>query len=106
MPPVNPESVRQSVEQSHRIGVRFLLADIDVALTFLAGADVTRSEDSRKRNRQSALRAYETVTRLLPRLSPSGEEQIALNNKLQELKNRLVALGCLDTPEDAAPSAT
>ena len=97
-PPV--KSTRQVIEEANRIGVQFLLADLATALTFLNLADVTQSEDSRERNRQNALLAYQTVLRLQPKLSPSGEEQAAMNEKLEELKNRLTAVGVLGDADD------
>ena len=86
-------STRQIVEQSQRIGVQFLIADLTVAHTFLDVAEVTQSEDSRKRNRQNARVAYETVLRFLPRVSPSDEEWPSLETKLRTLRDRLIALG-------------
>jgi hypothetical protein len=83
----------QIMEQSNRIGVQFLITDLAVALTFLDFAEVSHSEDTRRRNRQNAQSAYDTVLRLLPRLAPSPEERATLEIKLAELKDRLMALG-------------
>jgi hypothetical protein len=54
---------------------------------------VTQSEDTRRRNRQNARWAYDTVLRFLPRISPSGEERPALQSKIAELRDRLLAVG-------------
>jgi hypothetical protein len=86
-------STSQIVEQSQRIGIQFLFADLTVAHTFLDVAEVTQSEQSRKRNRMNARTAYEMVLHFLPRVSPSDEEYSALEDKLRKLKERLVALG-------------
>ena len=86
-----PGSTEHPMEQFHRIGVQFLLADLATALTFLDVAQTTASEESRSRNLQNARRVYDTVMRLLPRISPSVEERAALEDKLAELKRRLSA---------------
>ena len=84
--------------------VQFLPADMAAALTFLNVAEVTQSEDSCKRNRQNALSAYQTVVRLLPRVTPSDEEQLILDEKLCELGNRLVELKLPIHPSNIEPS--
>ncbi|HLY40114.1 MAG TPA: hypothetical protein VKR52_02825 [Terracidiphilus sp.] len=99
-----PKSNRQIVEETNRAGVQFLLADLVAALTFLDVADVTDDENTRTRNRHHARLAYETVLKLLPRISPSDEERPELESKLEDLKNRLLALGYLkDRCEIGAP---
>ena len=89
------KSTRLIVEESNRVGVQFLLADLATAVTFLNAADVTQSDKSRRRNRQNALTAYQTVLRLLPRVTPSNEEQQALTRQLDALKARLTAIGLI-----------
>ena len=93
MDSVPPKSTRQIVDQSHRVAVQFLLADITVALTFLDVADTTHSQDTRDRNRQNARSAYDTVLRLLPNVNATDEERIALQSKMERLKGRLLASG-------------
>lgn len=99
-----PKSARLVLEQSHRVGVQFLLADMAAALTFLNVADVTQSEDTRNRNRQNALLAYRTVVRLWHRVTPSDEEQCSLDERLKTLRNRLVALKLVIDPDNIEPS--
>lgn len=89
------KSTRLIVEESNRVGVQFLLADLATAVTFLNAADVTQSDKSHRRNRQNALTAYQTVLRLLPRVTPSNEEQQALTRQLDALKARLTAIGLI-----------
>jgi hypothetical protein len=97
------EPIRQTMEDSQRIGAEFLIADVKVALTFLNVAENTQSEDTRRRNREHAHYGYHTVLRLLPRLSPSAAEWETLQAGLATLKGRLMALGLLD-PETARSS--
>lgn len=89
------KSNRQVMAESNRVGVQFLVAEIEIALTFLEVADVTRQEDVRNRNRENARVAYDTVLKLLPKVSPSECERSTLEAKLEELKKRLLALGYL-----------
>jgi len=93
--------MRQIMAESNRIGVQFLLADLEVGITFLDVAKVTRVDATRRRNLRSARAAYETVLRLLPRVMPSEEEQKQLNERLAELKSRLSAAG---SETDAEPA--
>lgn len=87
------KSTRQIVAESNRIGVQFLLADLAAGLTFLNVAEVTQLAATRKRNFDSARTAYRTVLRLLPRVTPTHEEEMELTAKISELKRRLVAAG-------------
>ena len=95
------QSTRQILEQSQRTAIQFLMADLTVALTFLDVADVTQSEETRRRNRRNALSAYETVLRLLPRVSPTEEERRALDSKIAELRDRLLDLGYIRALESS-----
>jgi len=90
---VTKSNTGQIMEESRRIGVQFLIADLSVAMTFLDVADVTRSEEVRMRNREHARTAYAAVQRFMPRLSPSEEERPELEARLASLKTRLLALG-------------
>jgi hypothetical protein len=55
-------------------GVSFLLADLDVALTFMDISETTHSEETAHRNHNNARKAYDTVLHLLERLVPSASE--------------------------------
>lgn len=100
------KSTRQIMAESNRIGVQFLLADLDVGNTFLDVAEVTHVVATRRRNCRSAREAYETVLRLLPRVTPSNEEQRLLDEKIAELKERLLSVGVVEEPEGQdAPKA-
>ncbi len=85
----------QLIQQSHRIGVEFLLIDLDTAHTFLDVADATSSHETRTRNRENARIAYDAVLRLLPRLALTDEQRAVLDAKIAELKDRLNAAGAL-----------
>jgi hypothetical protein len=71
----------------------FVLTDLDLGLTFMDVADTTHSEHTASRNHSKARTAYDTVLRLLEKLSPSDPEQQAIEEKLTILKTRLQAVG-------------
>lgn len=94
------ESIHQVMEKSHRIGVEFLLTDMRTGMTFLDIAEVTQSGEIRDRNRDNARLVYDTVVRLMPRLSPTEEERSNLEDRLSELRKRLIAIGYAPDPEE------
>lgn len=81
------------LRQSNRIGVDFLLTDLDTAHTFLDIADVTEAVRTHSHNHERARGIYLTVQRLLPRVVPEAEEQMRLDEKLSQLKKRLEDAG-------------
>ncbi|MFP5236996.1 MAG: hypothetical protein ACLGSD_13940 [Acidobacteriota bacterium] len=87
------KSTRQIMAESNQIGVQFLLADLATGITFLNVAEVTQIAATRERNYGSAWTAYRTVLRLLPRVTPTVEQQAELTAKITELKRRLTAAG-------------
>lgn len=87
------EKTSNLIEQSNRIGVEFLLADLNTGLTFLQVAQVTSFPAGRARNFDKALEVYRTVTRLLPRVVPLPEEQMKIQSMLEDLKNQLEDAG-------------
>jgi hypothetical protein len=66
--------------------VRFLLIDLDLALTFMDVANVTGIEETMYRNHANARIAFDSVLRLLKRLKPSTAEQLRIDDKLAILK--------------------
>ncbi|HEV2273769.1 MAG TPA: hypothetical protein VGR96_06355 [Acidobacteriaceae bacterium] len=93
MRPFFDERTSNLIEQSNRIGVQFLLADLNTGLTFTQVASVTESAVGRTRNFDKALEVYRTVTRLLPRVLPSPDEQLQIQTRLGDLKCRLEQAG-------------
>ena len=77
------------IEKSNQIGIEFLLSDLETGLTFTEVAIVTAFPAGSARNFEKALEVYRTVTRLLPRLSPSPDERSRIHSRLAELKGRL-----------------
>ena len=78
-----------------RVGAEFIMADLELAFTFLDIARTSLAAETRRRNQENARAAYDAVLRFLPRSLPvlSAAERHAIENKLAELKNRLEQLG-------------
>jgi hypothetical protein len=74
---------------SNRVGARFLLTDLDLGMTFLAIADISKDSKTVRRNLRNALTAYNSVLKLLPRLILTAVEDRAIHEKLAELRTCL-----------------
>jgi len=86
-------SAREVLNQSNRVAVQFLLADLRTAFTFLDTAEVTSLEETRIRNQAHARRVYETILRFLRKVAPLPEEATELKAGIAELKKRLEEVG-------------
>lgn len=82
------------LQKSNRIGVQFLLAEVETGLTFLKVAATTSREEGRARNLQNAGEVYRTVQRLLPRVTPQPEEKRQIESKMVEIREGLLQAGC------------
>ena len=80
-------------DERNQSGVEFLLADLDLALTFMDIAATSGIEETAHRNHKRARYAYDTALRLLRRLTPDTEQRNAINAKMALLKKRLQAVG-------------
>jgi hypothetical protein len=78
-----------------RVGAEFILADLEVAFTFLDVARTSWIAQTCTRNQKNARSAYDAILRFLPRSIPamSAIERQTMEDKLGELKNRLQQLG-------------
>lgn len=81
------------LDQTNRIGIDFLLADLNTGLTFLQVAHVTSSPANRQRNFDRAYEVYRTVTRLKARVVLTPDAQSEIGKKLADLKNELEKAG-------------
>jgi len=93
MYPLPEKESSRLIEQTNRIGVEFLLADLNTGMTFLQIAFVTSSPANRARNLGRACEVYRTVMRLLPRLVLAPDAQLEIDRKLEDLKNSLEEAG-------------
>ncbi|HUB34784.1 MAG TPA: hypothetical protein VMA31_17235 [Bryobacteraceae bacterium] len=80
-------------EDSNRIGAEFLITDLDIALTFLDVAQISANEETIRRNRAHARRAYDTVLHLLTKLEIDARQRQTIGERLSKLKARLEAVG-------------
>jgi len=76
-------------EQTNRIGIDFLFAELEMALTFLQVGESSDSQESRHRNFEKALEGYRTVLHFLPRVVPSTDQQAQLQLQMEKVKHRL-----------------
>lgn len=77
------------LDETNRIGVQYLLIEVQTGLTFLNVADTTERAESRARNLQNALKAYQSVQHMLSQVTLLPEEKLALESGMEELKARL-----------------
>lgn len=87
------EKISSLIAQSNRIGVEFLLADLNTGLTFIQVAQATSLPAGLTRNLEKALVVYRTVVRLLPRVLPEPDEQLKIQTMLGDLRCRLEEAG-------------
>lgn len=78
-----------------RACAEFIMADLELAFTFLDIARTSGVTETGRRNRQNARTARDAVLRFLPRSLPalSAAERRAIENRLRELKKRFEELG-------------
>ncbi len=80
-------------ERVNRASAEFLKIDVDTALTFLQIASQTGDEVRRQRNLEAARRAYDTVVRLMERVTLSEQESQTLTVRLERLRTQLERTG-------------
>jgi hypothetical protein len=83
----------ESFSDVNQSGVSFVLADLDLALTFMDVAGTSHISETTRRNHTNARTAYDTVLHLLEKLTPNAEQRRAIDAKLLILKTRLQAVG-------------
>ena len=85
--------LQESGKRLNQVTTDFLKVDLETALTFAGIALQADSEAKRTRNRQSARKAYDTVTKLLHNVEPDEGDAEELRSNLQRLKSELEMLG-------------
>jgi hypothetical protein len=78
-----------------RAGAEFIVADLELAFTFLEIARTSLVTETVRRNQKNARAAYNAVLRFLPRCLPalSAAERQAVEDNLRKLENSLEELG-------------
>ena len=78
----------------NRSGFKFILVELDTALTFAEMASQAGADDeSRARNRRNARSAYDTVVHLCRHFVFTRTEMVELRQKFKVLKAGLESLG-------------
>lgn len=88
-----PANIFKSSAELNATSVNFLKIDLDTALTFAKIALHAQDSEKRDRNRHNARVGYDTVVRLLPKVSPMRTDAVVLAEKLDLLKASLRELG-------------
>ncbi len=88
-----PAEVARLEKQFNRAGTDFLKLDVVTALIFTATALKTDDPHKKKRNQESARKAYDTVVRMAKRVRFQDEDAHELKNALHQLKSNLMRLG-------------
>jgi hypothetical protein len=87
-------SKKDQVRVSEKAGFNFLIADLELGMTFTRiASDARENSDKRVRNRASARRAYDGFFGIAHRASRSEEQHQEVKEKLQQLKSALEQLG-------------
>jgi hypothetical protein len=73
--------------------VKFMLIDLDLAMTFMDVAEGSRLEDTKHRNLKNARKAYDAVLHHLEKLKPDAGQRRVIDAKLARLKTRLETAG-------------
>jgi hypothetical protein len=90
---MQPRSIPETISDSNRLGMQFLITDCRTALTFLDLAETTAQPEDRARRIEEARQSYGTILHLFRQLSPTESEAEELNTELAELKRRLQQAG-------------
>ena len=84
-----------------KTGMAFLLAELELGLTFMDVAATSASTETTRRNHAHARVAYETVLGLKNQVPLTATEQALVDEKLELLKGRLDSVSSDDvTPPD------
>jgi hypothetical protein len=82
----------ENFNSAYRAGVKFILTDLDLAITFLDVAATSTNSDVALRNHDNARTAYTAVVNLLERLYLDGTQRLEAETKLGTLRARLSLL--------------
>lgn len=80
-------------KQFNQTGTEFLKVDVATALTFASTARLSQDPAKKLRNRKSARLAYDTVTRMIERVTLGASDAAELTANLKRLKAELIELG-------------
>jgi hypothetical protein len=87
------EEVLANLREFNRTGTQFLKVDVATGLTFAKAALDSSDAEKKRRNQKSARKAYDTIVRMLNKITPSDADAQQLNDSLHQLKKNLIQLG-------------
>lgn len=88
------EEILAVAARANRAGADFLRIDVQTALTFSGIALQSGSdEEKRRRNRKSARKGYDSISRLIEKVQLSTREARDISRSLTRLKSELRQLG-------------
>lgn len=82
-----------SAREFNRAGTEFLKVDVATGLMLAKAALSSRDAEKKQRNQKSARKAYDTIVRMLTKVTPTDADAQQLNDGLHQLKADLVQLG-------------
>jgi hypothetical protein len=92
------------LEESNQVGIAFLLTDLKTIATLLNISDVAADEGTCQRNLLQARKGYRAILRHFPRVKPSPEERLEMEDRIAAIKLRLENAGLdagVDAPSDS-----
>ena len=85
--------LRETGKRFNQVSTDFLKVDLETALTFSGIALQTDNDIKKKRNQQSARKAYETIRKLMNNVDLDERDAHMLHTNLDRLKSELQRLG-------------
>ena len=92
-PAADKPTLAEQGKRYNQVSTDFLKVDLQTALTFAGIALETNNATKKKRNQESARKAYDTVLRLLPNVELDEGDAQSVRTNLQRLKSELQLLG-------------
>lgn len=80
-------------KDSNEAGVQFVMAELELASSFLGNATCWSSTNHRDQGISRARIAYDTIRCLLPRLTLTDSQLASIEAKLRQLRLRLAHFG-------------
>jgi len=92
-PKLTTDELLECGARLNRVSVDFLKIDVATGLTFTGIALHTDDAVKKARNRRSARLAYDTVIKLIDRVTLSHDDSLILGRNLARLRSELATLG-------------
>jgi thymidylate kinase len=87
------EELWASAREFNRTGTDFLKVDVATGLMLAKAALSSHNAEKKQRNQKSARKAYDTIVRMVKKITPTDTDARQLNDGLHQLKADLIELG-------------